>query len=256
VVLAIAVREPGQTVALAPPPSAARLPASLAASFAIHVAMLALLGLLLRAMPATVGPHRGASTPLTADIIVLPDLSEELSPMVPLREPVEPIREMLPPPLAPVSRNTPEPGLSASPATIQASADLVPVGRISYGFGDGARRFGSGLAKEMSARYPVQPGRLPGVSGSLSLMYPVKAAAEGRSQELSALLSIDADGRIVDIRVLPDDSVFAAAVMAALRNAHFQPATSAGKAIAYWRVLDFTFKIDGPTGPDGKRLDR
>jgi outer membrane biosynthesis protein TonB len=232
------------------------LPASFAASIAIHVAILVMLGVLLRAMPATVGVHRDVPSPLTADIIVQPDLSEEIQPMPPVREPLDAIREMLPPPIAPVSRNTPEPGLSTAPATIQANPQLVPVGKISYGFGNGARRFGADLAKDMAVRYPTRPARLPSVSGSLSALYPAKAAAEGRSQELSALLSIDADGRVVDIRVLPNDSAFVPAVIATLKNARFQPATIAGKAIPYWAVLDFTFTIDGPTGPDGKRLDR
>jgi hypothetical protein len=238
------------------PPIALRLPASLAMSIVLHVVLLVAIGVLLRAMPATVGPQRDAAQVLTADIITLPDLSPELTELLPTLEPVEPIREMLPPPLAPVSRNTPEAGLSSAPATIQASAEFAPVGRISYRFGDGARLFGADLAKRMSARFPEPAARLPRIDGSLSAMYPVKAAREGRSQALSALVSIDAQGHITDIRVLPDDSVFAAAVMAALRNARFQPAQVLGKPIAYWAVLDFTFKIDGPTGPDGKRLDK
>lgn len=237
-------------------PVALRLPASLAASLAIHVVLLVALGILLRAMPATLGSQRVASQALTADIITLPDLNPELTAPLPALALVQPIHEMLPLPIAPVTRNTPEPGLSTAPATIQASAEFAPVGRISYRFGDGARLFGADLAKRMSARFPEVAARPPRIDGSLSAMYPVKAAREGRSQALSALVSIDADGRITDVRVLPDDPVFAAAVMAAVRNARFQPAQVLGKPAPYWAVLDFTFKIDGPTGPDGRRLDR
>jgi TonB family protein len=240
----------------ASPPIALRLPASLAVSLAIHVVLLVSIGVLLRAMPATLGPQRNVAQALTADIITLPELSPELTAPLPALAPVEPIREMMPPPVAPVSRNTPEPGLSTAPATIQASAEFAPVGRISYRFGDGVRLFGADLAKRMAARFPEVAARPPRIDGSLSAMYPVKAAREGRSQALSALVSIDAQGHITDVRVLPDDPVFAAAVMAAVRNARFQPAQILGKPAPYWAVLDFTFKIDGPTGPDGKLLDR
>jgi hypothetical protein len=56
--------------------------------------------------------------------------------------------------------------------------------------------------------------------------------------------------------VLPNDPSFAAAIIAALKGARFKPAERAGKPVPYWTVLEFRFKIDGPTGPDGKRLDQ
>ncbi len=234
----------------------ARMPLSIAASVAIHIAVLVAIGVLLRAMPATVVKHDRGLPSLSADIIALPALSDEPRPPLPPLAPAEPIQQMLPLPLAPPSRMTPAPGLSSAPATIQVNAELAAVGRISYGFSKGTRQFGADLAQQMASRYPLQPARAPRVEGSLAVLYPVKAAAQGRSLTLSALLSIDAEGHVVEVRVLPDDSVFVAAVMAALRNARFSPATSDGKAIPYWAVLDFAFKIDGPTAPDGRRLDR
>jgi hypothetical protein len=234
----------------------ARMPLSIAASVAIHLAVLVLIGVLLQAMPATILKHDRGLPSLTADIIALPALSDEPRPLLPPLAPAEPIRQMLPLPLAPPSRMTPAPGLSSAPATIQVNAELAPVGRISYGFSKGTKQFGADLAQRMASRYPQQPARPPRVEGSLAVLYPVKAAAEGRSLTLSALLSIDAEGHVVEVRVLPDDSVFVAAVMAALRNARFSPATGDGKPIPYWAVLDFAFKIDGPTAADGRRIDR
>lgn len=234
----------------------ARMPLSIAASLAIHVAALVLIGAILRSMPATVIQHERGLPSLTADLITLPALSEEPQALLPPLAPADTIRPMLPVPVSPPSRATPAPGLSSAPATIQVNADLAPVGRISYRFGNGAPLFGADLAPRMAARYPAKPARLPRVEGSMSVLYPVKAAAQGRSQTLSALLSIDAEGHVVEVRVLPDDSMFVVAVMAALKNARFSPATEDGKPIPYWAVLDFSFKIDGPTAADGRRLDR
>ena len=75
------------------------------------------------------------------------------------------------------------------------------------------------------------------------------------AQQRRAALAL-AEGHVVEVRVLPDDSMFVVAVMAALKNARFSPATEDGKPIPYWAVLDFSFKIDGPTAADGRRLDR
>ena len=108
----------------------------------------------------------------------------------------------------------------------------------------------------MASRFSAPPARAPRLDGSLSMLYPVKGALKGQSLSLSALLMIDDNGRISEARVLPDDPVFVAAVLAALKNAIFVPAQIDGKAIPYWTVLDFKFTIDGPTGPDGKRLER
>jgi hypothetical protein len=55
---------------------------------------------------------------------------------------------------------------------------------------------------------------------------------------------------------MPEDPSFAAAITAALKGAKFTPAERAGKAVPYWTVLDFTFNIDGPTAPNGRRLDQ
>ena len=235
----------------------ARMPLSIAASVAIHIAVLVAIGVLLRAMPATVVKHDRGLPSLSADIIALPALSDEPRPLLPPLAPAEPIQ--------------PDAAVAAG-ATVAHDAGARSV--VGAGDDPGERRTrcrsaGSrtASAKERGSSAPTSRSRWhrairsnprapPRVEGSLAVLYPVKAAAQGRSLTLSALLSIDAEGHVVEVRVLPDDSVFVAAVMAALRNARFSPATSDGKPIPYWAVLDFAFKIDGPTAPDGRRLDR
>lgn len=233
-----------------------RLPLSLTASVAIHVLVITTLAILLRAMPATVGNEPRSASVLSADIIALPPMVIEAAVPLPKLDPVEPIRPMLPTPVVPPWRNTPSPGISTTPATVQTIAEFVPVGRISYGIGDGKRLFGAGLGAQMASRFSLAPQRAARLDGSLSVLYPTKGAMKGRSQTLSALLSIDEHGRVSEARVLPEDDVFVAAVLHSLAHARFYPAQLDGKPIAYWIVLDFNFRIDGPTGPDGKRLDR
>ena len=233
----------------------ARLPMSLTASVVIHVVLLTILAFLLRAMPATISHDVLPATIFSADIISLPAI--DVSMFVPLPSiDAEPMEMMIPPPMVTLARSTPLQGASATPASIQILAEFAPVGRISYGISDGKRLFGPDLAAQMRNDYPDLPARTPRLDGTLSVMYPVKAAVKGQSLVLTALITIDERGAIAAARVLPDEPAFVAAVLEALKAARFQPAQFAGKPIPYWVVLDFNFAIDGPTGPDGKRLDR
>ncbi len=232
-----------------------RLPLSFTASVAIHALLFVVAAATLRALPATISHDVLPATLLSADIIYLPPLDEMV--LVPLPEiTVEPIQPVVPPPDISITRTTQLPGKSVDPATIQIAVEFAPVGRISYGISDGKRLFGPGLAARMSKDYQAIPARSPRLNGTLSVMYPVKGAAIGQSLVLTALLTIDERGAISGARVLPDDPVFVAAVLEALKGARFVPAEFAGKPIPYWAALDFEFTIAGPTGPDGKRLDR
>ncbi len=231
-----------------------RLPLSLSASIVIHAILLVAAALVLRAMPATVGSDSRTKA-LSATIVVLTPIIFDDAFLQPIT-PAEPLQTMLPAPVAPQPRTTPLPGVSATPATIQVIAEFIPVGRISYGVSDGTRLFGAGFRTQMAARFADIPARAPRLNGTLSVLYPVKGAMAGRSLALSALLLIDARGKISEARVLPEDPVFIAAVLAALKNSAFYPAELDGRPIPYWTVLDFNFTIDGPTGQDGKRLDR
>jgi hypothetical protein len=235
-------------------PMRLRLPLSLTASIVVHAALLVAAAIVLRAMPATVG-NDSPATALSASIVVQTPIVFDDALMQPIT-PAEPLQTMLPAPVAPQPRMTPLPGVSATPATIQVVADFIPVGRISYGVSDGTRLFGAGMRAQMATRFTDIPARAPRLNGTLSVLYPTKGAMAGRSLALSALLLIDEHGKISEARVLPEDPVFIAAVLAALKNSRFYPAEFDGKPISYWTVLDFNFTIDGPTGPDGKRLDR
>jgi hypothetical protein len=231
-----------------------RLSVPLVVSLAIHVCLLFIAAMVFRAMPPAA---KGADQPATvATLLALPTVKLVVPVPIELMSRGEPMQSMLPIPVPPAAEPASLPGLSVSPVAVPLVAEFAPVGNISSGTGNGARLFGDKLAEKMRARYPDVPAQPPQLASSLVAMYPVKGARKGQSMSLSALLMVDAGGRITEARVLPDEPVFVAAVLAALRNAAFKPAKLDGKPVPYWTVIDFRFDIDGPTGPDGKRLDR
>jgi len=207
-----------------------------------------------RALPPAA---RGTDQPvMEATLLALPSVKVEAPLPLDLLTNGEPIETMLPAPVAPPAQPASLLGISMIPANVPIDAEFAPVGNISSGVTNGSRLFGDNLAEMMKSRYPTPVSQPPQLVGSMVAMYPVKGARKGQSLALSALLMIDAGGRITEARVLPDDPVFVAAVMAALKTATFKPAKAAGHPVPYWMVIDFHFAIDGPTGPDGKRLDR
>ena len=231
-----------------------RLSASIVASVAIHACLLFIAAIMFRALPPAA---KGDDTPVTvATILAAPTFKLEVPMPLDSISSGEPMRMMLPLPIPPPLQPASLSGLSLSPVRVPLEAEFAPVGNISSGIGNGARLFGDKLADKMRAPYPQPVSHAPQLVGSLVAMYPVKGARKGQSMGLSALLMIDAGGRITEARVLPDEPAFVAAVLAALRNAVFKPAKADGRAVPYWIVIDFRFDIAGPTGPDGKRLDR
>ncbi len=232
-----------------------RLPVSFAASVGLHLVLLTLVAVVLRAMPPTVSPADGPARTLHAQLVAVPAFVNEAPVTLSLIPDPPPPTPMLPTPAIVVpTRITAAPGLSALPTTITTLPEIIPVGRASYGSGDRGGFFDRDLAATLQQRFPQVPARLPRLNGTLSVMYPTKAAMQGRSKSLGALLSIDDEGRITDVRVSPQDPDFAMAILTALRNARFTPATVDGKAVPYWAVMSFDFAIDGPTGPDGRPL--
>jgi TonB family protein len=242
------------------------MPASLAVSVLIHLLLVVCIALIIRAMPAVVAPQNNTPPSLAATLAAVPAAQPVLE-MLQELPPPSPFQPMDSPPQtadsSPVSSaaatpllHTPLAGISVNPATAVIEEEFAPVGHINNSTGNGRDDFGPRLPDQMQERFPEAASVTPTPIGSLSALYPTKAARQGRSMKLSALLMIDAAGNITEARVLPNDPSFAAAIIAALKGARFKPAERAGKPVPYWTVLEFRFKIDGPTGPDGKRLDQ
>ena len=237
-----------------PTPGVPRLTASIVASVVIHACLLFAAAAAWRALPPAA---RGTDQPvLEATILALPSVNIEAPVPLDLLAAGEPMQTMLPIPVAPPPSQASLPGISVVPANVPIEAEFAAVGNISSGISNGLRLFGAKLPDQMKARFPYVVTQPPQLAGTLVAMYPAKGARAGRSLALSALLMIDTGGRITEARVLPDEPLFIAAVLAALKGAVFKPARVDGHPVAYWTVMDFRFDIDGPTAPDGKRLDR
>jgi len=229
----------------------APLSASLLASIAFHIGLLVFLGTVLRPLPVSLFASPGAPTPLSAILVALRAPEAE---KVPVRSEETPQRPTPIPPVVAPPRKSPVGGQSMAPAIVAAEPEFAPIGRISMSIGTHPRDFGTTVVATLAERFPYTPARVPVLKGGLSVMYPVKAARAGTSMKISALVLVDAGGNIAEIQFAPDDPLFAAAVIDSLRSSRFSPASFDGKPVPYWAILEFRFDIEGPTGPDGKRL--
>jgi hypothetical protein len=226
------------------------LTASLVVSVVLHAGMLLRAGAALRPLPAAIVAAPGTPLPLRAMLVAVQSTESRRVP-----EQAEPMREQpspLPPIVLPPVRAAR--GLSMTPTNVAADPVFISAGRIAVGNSLDPRDFDAAITALLAERYPYTPARLPRLVGGLPVLYPLKAARAGTNQRIKMLLLLDANGTILQMQSAPEDPLFAAAVVAALRNAQFAPASFEGKPVPYWAILDFRFDIDGPTGPDDKPL--
>ncbi len=79
------------------------------------------------------------------------------------------------------------------------------------------------------------------------MVYPRAALDAGTEGSVAALLTLDAQGHVVDATLLPEDGLFAPAVAQAIKSAEFAPAETDGKPVPYWAIVQFFFTIAHPT---------
>lgn len=104
-------------------------------------------------------------------------------------------------------------------------------------------RLGNTQALRLAQRFPksaVNPARL---REPLVVPYPPRAAWNHREVRIVALLILDANGRILETSLFPDDPLFASTVLDALSRAKFTPAELDGKPASYWTILEFVFTL-------------
>jgi outer membrane biosynthesis protein TonB len=185
-------------------------------------------------------------------------LVEELVPVIePLPEPMTPIA-------VPSFRPTPEtlalelqvnkPPVPASAASGTVTSQPLVVrqgasnlsGSVAVGPLANPERVSIATAARLAQRFPVRAARPPLPSGAVITGYPLEAAREHISARIAAVLTIDAAGKVVpeDTRLVPDDPMFRAAVLAAIAGATFTPAELDGDPMPYWLILEFVFYID------------
>lgn len=142
-----------------------------------------------------------------------------------------PRRQSQPPPAGDASH--------AGPASPKVSITIAVV--------SDATRLGAVYAQQLAERFPARASDTP-MLGSLApgVMYPKAALDSGAEGRVLAVLILDAGGKIVDAKLLPDDPVFGPAVLNWLKSAQFSPALSAGTPVPYWTIVEIVFSIARP----------
>ena len=127
---------------------------------------------------------------------------------------------------------------------------------IAVGLIDDPARLGPDYVSRLAQRFPERVSKTPLLLGSPIVMYPAAAMAVGAERRIAALLTLDADGRIMDSQLVPDDPMFGPVVQDALRNAQFAPAEIDTRTVPYWAILEFVFTLERPSAPAPRRAAR
>jgi hypothetical protein len=127
---------------------------------------------------------------------------------------------------------------------------------VAVGLIDDPARLGPDYVVRLAQRFPERVSKTPLLLGSPIVMYPAAAMAAGAERRIAALLILDADGRIVDAQLIPDDPMFAPVVQEALKNAQFAPAEVDTRTVPYWAILEFVFTLERPSAPAPSRAAR
>lgn len=137
-----------------------------------------------------------------------------------------------------------DPNAEATPATA-----LPPPGDISVGATSNANRIGQTQAMRLAQRFPNEVYKKPALREPLVVAYPEDAARSYTEARIAVLLVIDADGKVLETSLFPDEPQFGPSIQASLRGAHFTPAEADAKPVAHWTILEFVFTMRRPPTP-------
>ena len=144
----------------------------------------------------------------------------------------------------------PEPGAisgaqtpTPEPSTEGVSDTPVPPGDVAVGALDSSERIGTGPALRLAQRFPRPASRPPRLRESLVVAYPARAARAHREARIAALLIVDAEGKIIETTLFPNDPLFAATIHDALRDIRLSPAAIESGPVSYWTILEFIFTM-------------
>jgi len=124
---------------------------------------------------------------------------------------------------------------------------------VAVGLIDDPARLGPDYVARLAQRFPQRVSKTPLLLGSPIVMYPAAAMAAGAERRIAALLTVDANGRIVDSQLVPDDPLFGPVVQDALKDAQFTPAEIDTTTVPYWAILEFVFTLERPSAPAPRR---
>jgi hypothetical protein len=134
------------------------------------------------------------------------------------------------------------------PSTEPTPSNAPPPGDVAVGPVNDLDRLGHAQALRVASRFPQPVTNRPLLLDTLSVPYPLRAAFAHREARITVLMLVEADGRIIDTTLYPDDPFFTPAVLGALRGARFAPADIKGKPVPYWAMMEFVFTMRRPAG--------
>jgi TonB family protein len=103
-------------------------------------------------------------------------------------------------------------------------------------------RLGEALSRQMS-EFPVEVDFPVRMNEAIRALYPPAALAAGREDSVAVWIVVDAQGLPEEVLVTDGQEEFAAAVIAAVRAAHFVPARNNLVPIRFPLALEFRFAI-------------
>jgi hypothetical protein len=231
-----------------------RLTVAVGASLVIHALVVASLRGLVPALPKQdVGPATNFAT-LQA-VLAGPRTEVETPEPVPLEPPTPPAL-FLPPlrePIEVAPRPSPVPPRAPPPGPVQRLGTDRPPVSISVKLIDDPSHLGGEYALALAQKFPRRASKPPALLGSLSVVYPPAALDSNTEGSVAALLSLNAQGHVVDSTLLPEGGLFAPAVADALKTADFAPAETDGKPVAYWAIVEFYFSIAHPAAGSSRQ---
>ncbi|HEV8553032.1 MAG TPA: energy transducer TonB [Casimicrobiaceae bacterium] len=234
-----------------------RLSIAIGVSLLVHAVTIASLRGLL---PTVYSYAQGGAGSFTALQAVLAGPKSEPAPAEQTeREPAIDPGLLLPPGAQPVESPIQRPPPQTAPAPGGGPVTTGPNSpdvSVAVGLIDDPARLGPDYVARLAQRFPERVSKTPLLLGSPIVMYPAAAMAAGAERRIAALLTLDADGRIVDSQLVPDDPMFGPVVQDALKNAQFTPAEIDMRTVPYWAILEFVFTLERPSAPAPRRTGR
>jgi TonB-like protein len=236
-----------------------RLTLSFALSIVAHVVVIAMFAGLLKPMLTPAPRLAGLAVPIEVALVAVrpiaftappesPATATELSSAPQPTGPAPSVQPMLPP-----SPSRPEVRVPKHPfgVSVQSDADAEavgadvqpPPGDTSVGAIADSERLGHAQAMRLAQRFPRTAPKLPRLLEPLTVPYPPRAARAHTDARIGVLLILDANGRVVDTTLFPDEPLFGPTVLSSLKGARFSPAEVDAKAIPYWIILEFNFRV-------------
>ena len=234
-----------------------RLSIAIGISLLLHAITIASLRGLL---PTVYNYAQGGASSFTALQAVLAGPKTEPSPAEQTEtEPAIDPSLLLPPGPQPIETPIPRPLPQTAPTPgggpVQSGASSPDVS-IAVGLIDDPARLGADYVARLAQRFPERVSKTPLLLGSPIVMYPAAAMATGAERRIAALLTVDPNGRIADLQLVPDDPLFGPAVLDALKDAQFTPAEIDTRTVPYWAILEFVFTLERPGAPAPTRAGR